>query len=540
MSHSAAEALQNARAALREERFFDGVQLVNAALEAQGQTLGGTKGGYSATPASTEADGTEILRTPEVFLNRVMTTLTAAKKKELADFFTVRTDLLVGLGALKRAVVDVSAALLLRPEDEALAKKKTDLEGRLAGDTGLGTATKTPTSIITGFLGAGKTTLLNYILEQNHGKKIAIIENEFGEVGIDDALLNTKTAVTEENVIEMNNGCICCTVRGDLIAGLKKLHKQTTGKGKPLDGIIIETTGLADPAPVAQTFFADDFVSANMVLDGILTVVDCKHIIGQLQEDKPEGAVNEAVEQIAFADRILLNKTDLVSDAELDEVQREVRRINKTAAMKRTKNSQVDMDFILGIEAFSLERILMQVSQGNLEEEESGHGQGGHGGHGHHGPDEEGHDHHDHDGHCCHEDHGAGCGHEHAGHGEHAGHHAHEHNGEACDHPSHRKRHDYRVSSVGIQRDREVVKDKLDKFIGWLIQQKGPDLYRSKGVLAVQGLQQKFVFHAVHMQFSGKPQEAWREDEKRCCKMVFIGKNMDREELNKKFDECLA
>jgi len=537
MSHSAAEALQNARAALQEERFFDGVQLVNAALEAQGQALGAIKGGYSATPASTEVDGTEILRTPEVFLNRVMTTLTAAKKKELADFFTVRTDLLVGLGALKRAVVDVSAALLLRPEDEALAKKKTDLEGRLAGDTGLGTATKTPTSIITRFLGAGKTTLLNYILEQNHGKKIAIIENEFGEVGIDDALLNTKSAVTEENVIEMNNGCICCTVRGDLIAGLKKLHKQTTGKGKPLDGIIIETTGLADPAPVAQTFFADDFVSANMVLDGILTVVDSKHIIGQLQEDKPEGAVNEAVEQIAFADRILLNKTDLVSDAELDEVQREVRRINKTAAMKRTKNSEVDMDFILGIEAFSLERILMQVSQGSLEEEESGHG---HGGHGHHGHDDEGHDHHDHDGHCCHEDHCAGSGHEHAGHGEHAGHHAHEHNGEACDHPSHRKRHDYRVSSVGIQRDREVVKDKLDKFIGWLIQQKGPDLYRSKGVLAVQGLQQKFVFHAVHMQFSGKPQEAWREDEKRCCKMVFIGKNMDREELNKKFDECLA
>ncbi|CAE7750709.1 Cbwd1 [Symbiodinium necroappetens] len=318
MSHSV-EALQNARAALQEERFFDGVQLVNTALEAQGQALGGSKGGYSAAPASTEADGTEILRTPEVFLNRVMTTLTAAKKTELADFFTVRTDLLVGLGALKRAVVDVSAALLLRPEDEALARKKTDLEGRLlwvlAWIKKMGKRRKA--------LALQPTTLLNYILEQNHGKKIAIIENEFGEVGIDDALLNTKSAVTEENVIEMNNGCICCTVRGDLIAGLKKLHKQTTGKGKPLDGIIIETTGLADPAPVAQTFFADDFVSANMVLDGILTVVDSKHIIGQLQEDKPEGAVNEAVEQIAFADRILLNKTDLVSDAELDEVQRE-------------------------------------------------------------------------------------------------------------------------------------------------------------------------------------------------------------------------
>eukprot|EP00434_Breviolum_minutum_P039115 symbB.v1.2.034722.t1/scaffold4535.1/size38356/4 len=215
----------------------------------------------------------------------------------------------------------------------------------------------------------------------------------------------------------MNNGCICCTVRGDLIAGLKKLHKQTTGKGKPLDGIIIETTGLADPAPVAQTFFADEFVSANMVLDGILTVVDSKHILGQLQEEKPEGAVNEAVEQIAFADRILLNKTDLVDQPAVEKVETEIRRINKTAAIRKTQNARVDMDFILGIQAFSLEKILMQISQSMEEEVHDAHAS------------HQGHDHGAHEGHSH--------GHSH-GHGDDC---------EECDHPPHaHKRHDYRAA----------------------------------------------------------------------------------------------
>ncbi|CAK9027680.1 unnamed protein product [Durusdinium trenchii] len=503
--------LQSARSALKEERFFDGVQLINSALEAQQAiVIKPGSGGYAAE-AATEVDNQEILQNPEAFLMRVLPSLQSSQRQLLADLFALRTDLLIGLGALKRAVLDISAALLLTPENEAMSIKKMQIEGLLkSGASSVGSA-KTPTTIITGFLGAGKTTLLNYILDVNHGKKIAIIENEFGEVGIDDALLNTKSAVTEENIIEMNNGCICCTVRGDLIAGLKKLHKQTTGKGKPLDGIIIETTGLADPAPVAQTFFADDFVSANMVLDGILTVVDAKHIVGQLQEEKPQGAVNEAVEQIAFADRILLNKTDLVGEADLLKVEAEIRHINKTAAIRKTQNSRVDMDFILGIKAFSLEKILMQISQ-NLEEElvaEHGSGHGDHGGHGGHGHE----------------------GHAHS--------HSHDEDCEECGHSTHR-RHDYRVSSVGIQRDREVQKDKLDTFISWLVQNKGPDLYRSKGVLAVNGMSHKFVFHAVHMQFSGKPQEPWREGEKRQCKMVFIGKNLDREELNKKFDECLV
>merc|ERR1712232_561410 len=291
------------------------------------------------------------------------------------------------LGAVKRALVDIGAALILEPTNEAFILRKKELDAKwqetFDPEVAITGGRKVPTSIITGFLGAGKTTLLNHILKENHGKRIAIIENEFGEVGIDDALLQAQSKVTEENVIEMNNGCICCTVRGDLIAGLKKLHKQTAGKGKPLDGIIIETTGLADPAPVAQTFYADEFVQANMSLDGILTVVDAKHILQHLHEEKPDGVVNEAVEQVAFADRLLLNKIDLVSADALEEVKTEIRQINNTAQMRTTQDSRIDMDFILGIEAFSLDKVLTQVNEGFLDEEEShghSHGEHGHGG----------------------------------------------------------------------------------------------------------------------------------------------------------------
>merc|ERR1712199_114210 len=218
--------------------------------------------------------------------------------------------------------------------------KLDDAGGKLQPDADK----KVPCSILTGFLGSGKTTLLNHILEKNHGKRIAVIENEFGEVGIDDALVKGGAMAEEENIVEMNNGCICCTVRGDLIAGLKKLIKTSKKSNKPLDGVLIETTGLADPAPVAQTFFADDFVQQHMRLDGIITLVDAKHIIQHLEDEKPEGVENEAVEQIAFADRILLNKCDLVeAEEELAEVEKRIKMINAKVALKRTTNSEVDM-----------------------------------------------------------------------------------------------------------------------------------------------------------------------------------------------------
>ena len=211
-----------------------------------------------------------------------------------------------------------------------------------------------PVTVLTGFLGAGKTTLLNRILTENHGKRYAVIVNEFGEVGIDNDLV----VGADEEIFEMNNGCICCTVRGDLIRIIEGLMKRRRG----LDGILIETTGLADPAPVAQTFFVDDDVRSNTKLDAIITVADAKHLIGALDQE------HEAQEQIAFADLVLLNKTDLVSAEELEQVRRRIRAINPTAAIRETQRCAIELSELLGRDAFNLARVL-EVEPCFLEEE---------------------------------------------------------------------------------------------------------------------------------------------------------------------------
>jgi G3E family GTPase len=209
-----------------------------------------------------------------------------------------------------------------------------------------------PVTILTGFLGSGKTTLLNHILQdKTHGMKFAVIENEFGEVGVDEKTLSENV---EEEMIEVMNGCICCTVRGDLVKALKSLYSKV----QQFNGIIIETTGLADPAPVCQTFFIDEDIKKKYRLDSVITVADSKYIMERLAEEKPEGVENEAVEQVAFADKILLNKIDLSTEAELEIIESKLKSLNPTAPIQRTKNSVVSPKDILNIQAFELDRVL--------------------------------------------------------------------------------------------------------------------------------------------------------------------------------------
>ena len=209
-----------------------------------------------------------------------------------------------------------------------------------------------PVTVLTGFLGSGKTTLLNHILtSMEHNMKFAVIENELGDVGIDENII---VESSEESIIEVMNGCICCTVRGDLTDVLDRMYDRI----KDFDGVLIETTGLADPAPVAQTFFVDDKVTQRYKLDGIITVVDAKHIVQHVDEEKPEGVENEAVEQLAFADRIMLNKIDLVSEEEIEGVTSKIKSINKTAPIYHTENSLIDPANLINIGAFDLDRTL--------------------------------------------------------------------------------------------------------------------------------------------------------------------------------------
>jgi G3E family GTPase len=321
---------------------------------------------------------------------------------------------------------------------------------------------KIPVSVITGFLGSGKTTLLNFILTKNHGKRIAVIENEFGEVGVDDRLVKSKFKEDEE-IFEMNNGCICCTVRGDLIRILKNLHKR---KDK-FDYVLIETTGLADPAPVAQTFFVDDDVSAAYELDGIVTVIDAKHILQHLDEVKPEGVENESVEQVAFADRILLNKIDLVTEVELEEITKKIQVINRSAPIVRTQNSQIDLEQILNIKAFDLKRITTELDPQFLEDQEH--------------------------------------------------------------------QHDLSVTSVGIRFEGAISMIMLQEFISELMQTKGVDLFRYKGILDIKGSNKKYVYQGVHMLWGGTLTEEWAEGEKRENIGVFIGRNLNRETITAGF-----
>jgi G3E family GTPase len=317
---------------------------------------------------------------------------------------------------------------------------------------------KIPVTVLTGYLGAGKTTLLNRILTEDHGKKFAVIVNEFGETGIDGDLV----VGADEEVFEMNNGCICCTVRGDLIRILDGLMKR---KGK-FDAIIVETTGLADPAPVAQTFFVDQDVGDATKLDAVVTVTDAKWLKDRLK-DAPE-----AKNQIAFADVIILNKTDLVTPEELAEVEATIRAINPYAKLHKTTRCDLPIAELLDRNAFDLDRIL-DIEPDFLE----------------------------------------------------AGHHHH---------------HSEEVRSMSFTIPGDVDPEKFMPWINDISQVQGPNILRSKGILAFKDEPRRFVFQGVHMILDGDLQRDWKSGETRESRLVFIGRDLDEAALRKGFMACAA
>ncbi len=352
-----------------------------------------------------------------------------------------------------------------------------------------------PVTVLTGYLGAGKTTLLNRILSESHGKKYAVIVNEFGEIGIDNDLI----VESDEEIYEMNNGCVCCTVRGDLIRVVEGLMRRP---GR-FDGIIVETTGLADPVPVAQTFFMDDDVRAKTELDAVVALVDAKHLPLRLKDSR------EAEDQIAFADVVLINKTDLVTPEELAQVEDVVHAINPTARVYKTSRSGVDLARILDQGAFNLERAL-ENDPHFLE-------------HGHEdhicGPDCD-HDHHHHD----HGDHD---------HHDHHDHHHHHHHGEMS------AIHDVTVKSISL-RGGEMNPERFFPWIQKVTQTDGPNILRLKGIIAFKGDEERYVVQGVHMIVEGDHQRPWKEGEKRESRLVFIGRDLDVDKIEKSFLACQA
>ncbi len=337
-----------------------------------------------------------------------------------------------------------------------------------------------PVTVLTGFLGAGKTTLLNHLLSQNHGFKCAIIINEFGAISIDNQLV----VGVDEEILELNNGCLCCRVRGDLIKSLEGLIQ----KQKRFDYVLIETTGLADPSPLVHTFKASDLAD-KMRLDGIVTVVDARHLEKELA-DGPEPTA-----QIAFADVVLLNKTDLVSPDELEGVEARVRKINSLATLHRTLNSSIEPSKIFNLKAREL--------VGNFSLPESA-------------TREATHDHHSHD-HACTPD----CEHDH-------------------DHDQHHHHHDESVTSFYLSDDRPLDLKKVEAWLSELIRELGSNIYRSKGILQIQGQAKRVVFQGVQTMFDAKPDRLWNLGEKKVSQLVFIGKELDEAKIRRGFAGCVA
>jgi len=435
-----------------------------------------------------------------------------------------------------------------------------DKDGCIRKITGLLAVGQIPCTILTGFLGAGKTTLLNYILSAQHGKKYAVIENEFGEVAIDNQLLDQAVGKqdTIESITVLDNGCLCCTVRDDLVTAMQNIvqkvqERHAAGiKDAILDGILIETTGMADPGPIINTFGKDDVVKKYCKIDGVLTVVDCKHFLTQLHRERSPDAVNESAQQVGFADKVLLNKIDACTKGHIDETKEAIRSINAVVPIREcslsTKPDQVPLAELLAIEAFDMAKLLtQQASQeevnlvaaiegdehgsGHESGHESGHAGGhgsGHGGEGSAGHDDNGHGHSGgHDGETC----GSDCADESHGHDAGRGH-GH----------GHGSRHDIDVKSMVLEKeDAPLNMHRFQHWLGTLLDQRSVDLYRYKGVLAAGKPNKKvelFILQGVHdmpeLIFSGQ----WPEGKRIKTQVVIIGRKLDTQRYRNEFAEC--
>jgi len=341
-----------------------------------------------------------------------------------------------------------------------------------------------PATILTGFLGSGKTTLLKRVLSEAHGQKIAVIENEFGEENVDTEIL---VAETQEQIIQMSNGCVCCTIREDLRTTLSDLATKKRRGELDFDRVVIETTGLADPGPVAQTFFMDDEIAESFLLDSILTLVDAKHAEQQLDTRQ------EARRQIGFADQIFISKSDLVDEASVDALSHRIKHMNPRAPQERVHFGEVPIAKVFDLRGFNLNAKL-DIDPDFLKAEEHNH-----------------HHHHDHD---------------------------HEH-GEHCDHPHHHV-HDDDVKSFVFRSDRAFNPAKLEEFLGAIVQVYGPKMLRYKGVLNMKGTDKKVIFQGVHQLMGSDLGPKWMPGEKKQSKMVFIGIDLPKDILMQGLEGCLA
>jgi G3E family GTPase len=357
-----------------------------------------------------------------------------------------------------------------------------------------------PVTVLTGFLGAGKTTLLKRILTEYHGRRIAVIENEFGPESIDNDLLVQNS---DEEIVELSNGCVCCTIRGDLMRTLNDLRIKREAGQLNFERIIIETTGMANPGPVCQTFFMDDDIAEYYRLDAVITIVDAKH--GMATLDKQE----EAQKQVGFADRILISKKDLVNDVDYQTLRSRVVRINPRASITPVNFGETDLTKLLDISGFNLNTIL-DIDPEFLADE---HPDAAHD-HDHDHDHQHEHDHdHDHEGEC----------------GPHCGHHDHHH-----------AHHDDEIGAFVFRSNKAFDPERLEEFLGGIVQVYGPDLLRYKGILYLKGINRRMLFQGVHMMMGAEPGKAWLSSEKPSTKMVFIGRKLPQEIFTRGLEQCLV